>query len=356
MMAKSRLGLWVIALALAVSAVGCPCTDTVVNSSPWLRWFVFANFGASRVCEEMTKRGALVSVPVPVPGFGNAVGRFYPQSCQSKTNDDTKTLTIWMSGDGYAWTPATQKMSFECSVAIEYKPDFHVDGGTVTVWFDPVNAPPPQFRITYVEQPATNLALHLPTVDWFVQNLAQSFVQQQLGKGFTVIQQDAGEDFGFGHLPVGQRPVHPWNVTGSDRYTFANEQTEIHGQQQDFLGPYEIDDDDRALYLKMQVTGAPVDIFIVSRDVGLLWRQQYQKMSPPPGPPQGATIIQQAQTPATGLFDGWVPLPRGSYYVIIDNSTGVGQARPPVKLPTPIDPGMSQAVQISYLVQVGDRP
>ena len=345
-----------MAASLTVSAVGCPCTDSVVNSSSALRWWVFANFGASRVCEEMTKRGALISVPVPVPGFGNATGRFYPQTCQSKTNDDAHTLTIWMSGEGYAWTPATQKLSFECSVAVEYKPDFHKDGDALTVWFDPVSSPPAQFRITYVEQRATNLALSLPSMDWFVQNLAQSFVSQQLGKGFTVIRDDGGDDFSFGHLPAGQRPVHPWNIKGTDRYTFANEETDIRGQQQDFLGPYEIDSDKRALYLKIQVAGAPVDVLVVSRDVGTLWRQQYQRTSPPPSPPTGAAILQQAQTPPTGLFDGWVPLPRGSYYVVVDNSASAGLVRPPAKLPTPFDPAVTQPAKLTYLVQVGDRP
>lgn len=354
---RSVLG-WAALLAVfAMTWVGCPCTDSVINESPWLRWQIFAHFGAEKVCGEMTKRGALLQVPVPVPGFPPAVGRFYPQSCQSTLNDDQKTLSIWMSGNGYAWTPVTQKMSFECQVSIEYKPDFHKDGDTVMVWFDVARPPPnPQFRVAFVEQPVTNAALKLYSVNWFAMSLAQSFVQAQLARGFTVIHESRGDDFSLGRLAIGQRPLHPYDVKGNDRFTVANETTEVHGLQQDFLGPFDIDADDRALFVKMQVSGPALDVFVVSRDVGQAWRMQYQTVSPPPPPPPGSPILQQAQTPPAGLFEGWVPLARGSYYLVLDNSTSAGWARPAGKLPTPFDPTLAQSALVSYLVQVGDRP
>ncbi|HPY17908.1 MAG TPA: hypothetical protein PLM08_09535, partial [Polyangiaceae bacterium] len=200
--------LWIPIVAWVVSTtIGCPCTDSVINSSPWLRWQIFANFGANNVCSEMTKRGALLSVPVPIAGFPPAVGRFYPQTCQSALNEDRKTLSIWMTGNGYAWTPVTQKMGFECSVAVEYKPDFHKSGDTIYVWFDAVDTPSPQFRIVHVEQAVTNVALSLYPMEWFAGQMAQSFVKEQLAKGFTVIRQDDQDDFSLGRLAVGQRPV-----------------------------------------------------------------------------------------------------------------------------------------------------
>ena len=143
---------------------------------------------------------------------------------------------------------------------------------------------------------------------------------------------------------------------GDDRFTFANETTEIRGLQQDFLGPFEVDSKDRALYLKMQVTGPAIDVFVVSKDVGYAWRKQYQNASPPSGPPTGAQVIQSGQTPASGLFEGWVPVPQGAYYVVLDNSASAGSLNPPAKIPTPVDPSRAQAATVSYLVQVGDRP
>ncbi|PIE06031.1 MAG: hypothetical protein CSA75_01650 [Sorangium cellulosum] len=356
MKSKSIVFLLAMVGMLSLVGVGCPCTDSVLNSSPWLRWQIFARFGASNVCSEMTKRGALLKVPVPVPGFPDAVGRFYPQTCQSSINEDKKTLSIWLAGNGYAWTPATQKMSFECSVAVEYKPDFHKDSDTIYVWFDVVDAPAPQFKIVHVEQAVTNVALQLYPVGWFASQMARSFVATQLAKGFTVIREDDQDDFSLGKLSVGQRPVHPWEVEGNERFTFANETTEIRGLQQDFLGPFEVDAKDRALYVKMQVNGPPIDVFVVTKDTGYAWRMQYQNTSPPSGPPRGGQILQIGQTPPNGIFEGWIRVPQGAYYVVLDNSTSAGMLNPPPKIPTPVDPSRAMTATVSYLVQMGDRP
>src|SRR5690606_18103339 len=95
--AALALGLLVIALA----GSGCPCTDSVVNSSPWLRWQIFALFGSGRLCDEMLKRGA----PLRMSDGAPIVGRFYPSTCHSQLNDDRRTVTVQFSGDGYAYTP-----------------------------------------------------------------------------------------------------------------------------------------------------------------------------------------------------------------------------------------------------------
>jgi hypothetical protein len=198
--------------------------------------------------------------------------------------------------------------------------------------------------------------LKLYPVEWFATQFGQSFVQTQLLKGFTVIQDSDGEDFSLGKLAVGQRPLHPFQAKGKDKFTFANETAEIRGQQQDFLGPYEIEGNDRALYVSMQVQGAPVDVFVVDRDGGYQWRMKYQSTTPAPPPPPGTPILQQASTPATGLFAGWVPLNKGLYYIVVDNSSYAGTMRPAAKIATPFDPSTAQAVRVSYLVQVGDKP
>lgn len=352
-----RLRVLVLAGGMAVSAVGCPCTDSIINESPWLRWQLFARYGADRVCDEMTRRGTPIQASVPVPGFPPATGRFFPQTCQSQLNDADRTLTVWMAGNGYAWTPATQKMSFDCSVSVKFKPDFRKDGSTLWVWFDVAEQPPtPQFKIQFVEQAATNVALRLYPVEYFVNALASSFVQNELAKGFTVIYESSGQDFSFGKLPVGQRPVHPYDVSGSERFTFANESMEIHGYQQDFLGPFLVDEKDRALFLKLQVTGSPLDLFLVSRDVGYMWRMKYQATTPPPPPPTGSPIVQQTQVMPGVAFEGWVPVQKGLYYLVLDNSASAGANRPLAKIPTPFDPAVGQSSQVSYLVQVGDKP
>jgi len=51
-----RLG--VAALAVALVASGCGWLKGPVNASPSLRWWLFSNFGAGRLCPEMLNRSA----------------------------------------------------------------------------------------------------------------------------------------------------------------------------------------------------------------------------------------------------------------------------------------------------------
>ncbi len=355
--ARSLAKFCAVLMVLGTTVIGCPCTDSLLNSSPALQWMAFSRFGAGRVCEEMTKRGVLLKVDVPVPGVPAVIGRFYPQTCQSNTNDNARTLTVWLTGNGYAWTPVTRKMSFECEASIEYKARLQKDGGTIYVWFEPATTPPtPKFRITYVEQQPTSTVLRLPPGEWFAGALANSFISAQLGRGFTVIHESGGDDFAFGQLAFGTRPKHPYDISGSDRFQLANETTIVYGNEQDFLGPFEVDQKERALYIKMKVSGPPLDVFVVSRDVGTAWRMSFHSSARPVAPPMGGPIIKQAQTPPTGAFSGWLAVPRGSYYIVLDNSSAAGTLAPVAKIPTPFDPSLAQPSTVDYLVELGDEP
>ena len=57
----------ILVLALAFGGAGCPCVRSAVNASPELRWWLFSNYGASKICPEMLKRG----VPLKLPQLGN---------------------------------------------------------------------------------------------------------------------------------------------------------------------------------------------------------------------------------------------------------------------------------------------
>src|SRR5205085_11394066 len=86
-----------IVLALAVAGIGCPCKDAV-NANDSLRWWLFSNFGASKVCPEMQKRG----MPIKLQALGpNSVGRFFPQQCQVQVNDSQRTMSVTVNGTGY---------------------------------------------------------------------------------------------------------------------------------------------------------------------------------------------------------------------------------------------------------------
>src|ERR1043165_709106 len=104
-MNRGRAFLAMLVLSLAVAGVGCPCKGAI-NASPEIRWWLFSNFGASRICPEMLKRG----VPLKLAAFGNAsVGRFFPISCQVQVDDPRKVIVMTASGTGYVTVPFTRR-------------------------------------------------------------------------------------------------------------------------------------------------------------------------------------------------------------------------------------------------------
>lgn len=330
-------------LAIATAGTGCPCTDSVVNSSPWLRWQIFALFGAGKLCDEMVKRGA----PLRMSDGAPVIGRFFPGTCHSQLNDDRKTITVQFSGDGYAWTPVTKKMSFSSQGVVEFKPDFHKDGGTLYVWFRPVGRPAPTFNIGTVEQPVVGLATSMTPLGGFVNMFATQIMSSELGRGFTVIQEDGGEDFSLGILQPPQRPVHPYEVRGSEKFVTANDTVEVQPNMLDFLGPFDIDSSGRSLTLQIRSARVPLDAAIVPRDMGEAWRRQFQNapgVPRPPAPPIAWTTI-----PADVDIVRPIALPKGQYYVVLDNSSVVGQVAPPPSLPL-----LSPVARASYLVWIAD--
>jgi hypothetical protein len=45
-----------------------------------------------------------------------------------------------------------------------------------------------------------------------------------------------------------------------------------------------------------------------------------------------------------------VPVPKGTYYLVVDNSPAIGRSAPPVVA------GDDRAARVDYVVTVGDRP
>jgi hypothetical protein len=346
-------------LLLFVSATGgCTCFDSTINSSPWLRWKIFAMFGAGRLCEEMTKRGAPLRFHGATLAKGDApprlsdempvIGRFFPSQCQSVTSDERQTLTVQFAGDGYAWTPVTNRMSFTTNATVEYKPDFQKDGGTIYVWFRPVSPLAyPQFHVSFVEQPVVSVATMFTPLGMFANDFGGQIVSSELARGFTVIHESAGDDFAPGILSPPQRPSHPYEAHGEDRVTFANETADIHENMLDFIGPFEIDGAGRRLFFNVRVSGLALDVAVVPRLTGDAWRRQYQNAAGVPLPPSPPIVAGVASPGVDNSLA--VNLPQGQYYVVIDNSPYVGQVAPPATLHF-----IDSMATVSYLVAMGD--
>lgn len=331
-------------LFVLVLGIGCPCVRGPINASPGLRWWLFSNFGAQKMCPEMLKRGA----PLKLSPDGNTIGRFFPNRCTHTVNDEQQSITLAFGGSGFAWTPLAGRVGFTVEAAIEYKFDFYMSEDAIYVWAkNPIVRSAPDFRIGSVENKVVDLATKTPA-GYMANTFGNQIVQYQLFQGFTVVRSDEGDEFTLGILQPPARPKRPFD-TGKDRYVFANETTEIRNNQLDFLGPYEVVDDDQALFLRMRLSGPAVDVMVYHRGTADLWRESLQ-LGAPLGPPQGPPVAAFPLQP--GEVRRKIKLARGQYMVVIDNSSAVGVVSPPWN---PLGVVGGNAAVVSYVAELGDE-
>jgi hypothetical protein len=96
------------------------------------------------------------------------------------------------------------------------------------------------------------------------------------------------------------------------------------------------------------VDGAPeVDVLLLPKAVADTLIAQYATQRGPAVPTQSAY---GAVLRAGSVLKQVMPLPPGSYTLLVDHSSAVGQAAPPN---VALD---DRAARVDYLVQVGDRP
>ncbi|HVW29402.1 MAG TPA: hypothetical protein VHC69_28750 [Polyangiaceae bacterium] len=324
---------------------GCGIFRGAINDSPSIRWFLFSNFGAGKVCPEMLKHGAPLQL---VPG-GETLGRFFPNACHVDTNGDQQTMTLHFSGTGYAWTPIAGRMGFSVEAAIEYRPDFQLESDAMYVWarYNRVTYGP-VFSIGCIENPVADWAAKTPA-GYLATTFGSQIVQSQLASGFTVVRTDQGDDFSLGILQPPQRPQHPFALADSDHVLLDSETTNVHPNQVDFLGPFEVASSGQALFLRFKLSGPAVDVLVLSRNQGDPWREGMQQgtpLAPPPSPPIQAFVVQPNMDQQQRL-----PLPPGQYYVVIDNSAVIGTVAPPW---SPMNVLGTGGALLSYSVELGD--
>ena len=76
-------------------------------------------------------------------------------------------------------------------------------------------------------------------------------------------------EFGMGMIPEGEHPFHPYEVQTQDKLILANDRTELHTGQQDYVGAFEVKDEGQALYLTLSLDGTPsVDVLVVGKNQG----------------------------------------------------------------------------------------
>ncbi|MDI1443771.1 hypothetical protein [Polyangium sp. 6x1] len=335
-----------LVLALSFAVAGCPCAGTVVNANPQLRWWLFSNFGASRICPEMLKIG----VPLKTDSSSPAMGRFFPMTCNYTVDDARQTVAVTFAGTGYGYMMPAKRVGFSTSATIELRPDFAISDDDIYVW-GRLNRiiSGPDFRVGYIENAAFNVASNIPPFGTLTNFFGNQVITGELTRGFTVVaNEDRGNEFTLGILMPPNKPAKPFKVQDDERFTFANESVDIHGNARDFLGPFEVGSG-QSLYLTMSVQGPTVDVMIVSKMVGDPWREGYQTgqpLGPAPGPVLGGAPL--APGPAQTRKFGLAP---GLYYVVLDNTQYAGLVAPPTQVLNPLyDP----VARVSYVAQVGE--
>jgi hypothetical protein len=333
-------------LLLAAVGVGCPCLRGAVNASPGLRWWLFSNFGAQQMCPEMVKRGA----PLKLSPDGNTVGRFFPDRCKHDVNDSTQTVTIHFGGSGYAWTPLAGRIGFSVDASVEFAMDFWMGEDAIYIWARTRRIVyGPDFKIGSVENKVVDWAARSPA-GYLASMFGSQIVQGQLSNGFTVVHTDEGDQFQLGILQPPARPKRPIQTSQGDRYVFVNEATDVRYDQVDFLGPFEVADTDQSLFLRMMVNGPPVDVFVIHRGNGDLWRdglQKGMKLGPPPQPPITGFVLQPGQEMKQRF-----KLAPGQYFVVVDNSSRMGAVSPPWNPLAAL--GTANMAQVAYSAELGE--
>lgn len=299
-------------------------------------------FGLSKFCGEMVKHSAPLKLNEDQP----VIGRFYPQTCTSKQLENGD-LFVTFGGRGYAWTNLSKKITFTMDGQVVYDEDFLMDGSTMYAYFRTRQVQSSNFQTRIIEQPVANF---LNSITPIGDNFGKQLVSSELQKGFTVIRDDnGGADFGLGVIEKGKRPAHPFDVHGSSKISYENTRVEIHQNQRDFVGPIVVEDSGRALYVTGTLDGIQAaDVLFMRKgeaEGSLDYYFNYGQVGPLAGAPFMGDVI-QAGVPYTRTL----PVPAGTYYLVLDNTPFAGQVAPPNN---PLD---DRAAVISYVVQIGDAP
>jgi hypothetical protein len=341
-----------VQILVCLSFLGASCGQSALGILPGvvndpgnlsLRRAIFT-YASEKLCGEMLRR----SLPLKLREGDPAVGRFYPTSCLAQTLANNH-LFIQFGGYGYAWTNLTKRVGFDASGAVEYDHDFLMDGSTMYVYFRQRSTTAAQFTPRVIEQPGA-MTIAGGALGQGAGSIGEGIMKSELARGFTVIRESDGEAaFGLGVVEKGQRPRSPYDSSTSGRRILANERIEVHQNQRDYAGPFEVPDEGMALSFTVSVDGAPgMDVLVVPRGTGDTWLNGYTTQAapaPPPAPP-----AMDESVVAGAIWRRTLALPRGLYYVVFDNTAAAGRTQPTNYA---FD---DRAGLVSYAIELGDAP
>jgi len=342
-MQLKRINYWLLVLTLAVS--GCAWFRSSVNNSPGLRWWLFSNFGAQKICPQVLSSG----IGLRLIAGDDIVGRFFPNRCEQHVDDNRQTVTVAFGGTGFAWTPVAGRVGFAAQAAVEYRMDFRMTDDSIYVFGVPASTPAtPQFQLGAVENKVVDWAAKSP-VGYLANVFGSQILASQLAAGFTVIHTDNGDEFALGHLEPPARAPRPFGLSGSDRLLYASDTTQLHPGQIDVLGPFEVTEKEQALYLRFQVQGTAIEGFVWPKSLVDPWREGLQTGAALGSPPQPA-LSSFALNP--GNSQQRVPLGPGIYVIVLDDTSQLGSINPPFNPLGMLGP--AGTTRVSYGIELGE--
>jgi len=157
--------------------------------------------------------------------------------------------------------------------------------------------------------------------------LGEKILKGEIEKGFTVIRSSNGDvEFGLGVVEKGAHPTSPYRLDTKGKVVLANERSEVHQNQRDFIGPLEIPRGAR-LDLSLAIDGAPgIDVILIPRSMGEAWLQTYTTQAVTTPPPSLPLLDEPVYSGA--VWRRSVSPPAGLYYVVLDNTATAGRTAP----------------------------
>ncbi len=342
-MTRLRASRFVVSVGFWLCTISC--VRSALDASPGLRWFLFANFGAQRICPEMLKQG----VPLRFVDGAPSVGRFFPAECRADVQGADQSVRVAFGGSGYAYIAGAKRVGFSARAVADYRPDFRLTDESIYVWGKLARiVSGPEFQILSVENPVADAAMRSP-LGPLANTLAGQLVSSELMRGFTVVQhEDRGNDFSLGILQPPQLPQHPFHVDGTESFVIGNETVDIYPQGREFLGPLVVPDGETDVEFTYKVAGERLDLAIFDRRTGDIFREAYQSgrgAQPPSAPPMRASVL-------VGSSSMRFALPPGAYDIVIDHSSSFGVVAPAFN---PLGLVMEQPARLSYLARLVER-
>jgi hypothetical protein len=343
-----------LALVLSVSSAGCAgCGQSALCSmkgtinapqSRTMRRHLMED-GLKEFCRQML----LHSTTLRMENDQAGMGRFFPTDCQ-KTDAANGDIFVRFSGVGYAHTNMTRKVTFSMSGAVQYNQDFQVsDDCEIYAYFRPRQITGENFQIKKIEQ---QTAAYFNSLSNMGETFGKNLVSKKLREGFTVIHDREEHDaFTLGILAVGQKPAQAFQTGAREHMeAYDNQRIEVHQNQREFVGPIEVREPGKGIYLSARLDGGvPLDVLVLTQRDANPALLQYIDV-PAVQAMAGQPLLTDAISAQTQNYQKVIPTPPGLYYVVFDNTALAGINNPTGGL------NDDRAALLDYAVQIGDLP